>query len=65
LPGLTAIGRAILATDIKTPQGRLSWTLHGVAVTDVYIAEAKEKGGQLNWEPVKIYEQVIDPRFPK
>ena len=56
---------ATLATDIKTPQGRLSWTSHGVAVTDIYIAEAKEKGDQINWEPVKIYEQVIDPRFPK
>lgn len=56
---------AILATDIITPQGRLSWTQHGVAVTDVYIAEAKEKAGGLSWEPVKIYEQAQDPRFPK
>jgi branched-chain amino acid transport system substrate-binding protein len=56
---------AILASDIVTPQGRLSWTPHGVAVTDVYIAEAKEKAGKLSWEPVKIYKQVQDPRFPK
>jgi branched-chain amino acid transport system substrate-binding protein len=56
---------AVLASDIVTPQGRLSWTKEGVAVTDVYIAEAKQKGAGLSWEPVKIYEQAQDPRFPK
>ena len=60
---LDKLRAAILASKIDTPQGPLSWTKSGVAVTDGYIAEAKEIDGNWVWDPIKIYKAVKDPRF--
>jgi branched-chain amino acid transport system substrate-binding protein len=54
---------AILKIKFQTPQGPLSWTRHGVAVTDCYIARATFKNGHWFWQPIKIYKAVMDPRL--
>jgi branched-chain amino acid transport system substrate-binding protein len=53
---------AVVNVKFKTPQGPLSYTPQGVAVTDGYIVEAKMKDGGYMWDPIKVYPQVRDPR---
>lgn len=48
---------------LDTPQGPLSFTPGGTAITDGYIVEAKRKDGRYIWDPVKVYPQVRDPRI--
>lgn len=53
---------AILKIKLQTPQGPLSWSKRGVAITDCYIARATFKDGHWFWDPIKIYKAVMDPR---
>jgi branched-chain amino acid transport system substrate-binding protein len=55
----------VLKVKLATPQGRLSYTPQGVAITDGYIVEGKIVNGRYVWDPVKVYPQVIDPRLKK
>lgn len=48
----------ILGLSYETPQGPLSFTPEGIAVTNVYIVQADYQEGSYFWEPVKIYEEV-------
>lgn len=53
----------VLKVKMDTPQGPLSFTPEGVAVTDGYIVEAKQKGGRYLWDPIKVYPEIRDPRL--
>jgi branched-chain amino acid transport system substrate-binding protein len=55
----------VLKVKLATPQGRLSYTPQGVAITDGYIVEGKIVNGRYVWDPIKVYPQVIDPRLKK
>jgi len=57
--------RALIRVQLSTPQGPLSFTPEGLAITDGYIVEAKVIGGQYVWDPIKVYPQVLDPRLAK
>lgn len=54
---------ALLEVKIETPQGPLSVSKEGVAITDGYIAELKKKDGKYYWDPIKTYKGVVDPRL--
>ncbi len=54
---------AVLASKVDTPQGPLAWSKEGVALTNGYIVESKLVGDTWIWEPIKIYEEVRDPRL--
>ena len=55
---------ALLALKMDTPQGPLSFDAHGVALTDVYIIEVQEVGGENTAVIIKIYPQATaDPRI--
>jgi branched-chain amino acid transport system substrate-binding protein len=54
---------AVMSVKMDTPQGPLSYTPEGVALTDGYIVEAKRKDGRYIWDPIKVYPQVRDPRL--
>jgi branched-chain amino acid transport system substrate-binding protein len=56
---------AILKVKIDTPQGPLAFGPEGVAITNNYIAEVKEKNGKYYLDPIKTYQGVIDPRLKK
>ncbi|UCE56823.1 MAG: ABC transporter substrate-binding protein [Desulfobacterales bacterium] len=56
---------AAVKVKLNTPQGKLSYTPDGVAITDGYIVEAKVKDGMYVWDPIKVYPQVLDPRIKK
>ncbi|MFH1243535.1 MAG: ABC transporter substrate-binding protein [Pseudomonadota bacterium] len=55
----------VLKVKLATPQGPLSYTPEGVAITDGYIVEGKMINGRYVWDPIKVYPQVIDPRLKK
>jgi branched-chain amino acid transport system substrate-binding protein len=55
----------VLKVKINTPQGPLSFTPEGVAVTDGYIVEGKKINGRYVWDPIKVYHAVVDPRLKK
>ncbi len=57
--------RALVRVQLATPQGPLSFTPEGLAITDGYIVEAKVIGGKYMWDPIKVYPQVLDPRLKK
>ena len=54
---------ALLKVKIETPQGPLSVSKEGVAITDGYIVELKKKDGKYYWDPIKTYKGVVDPRL--
>ena len=54
---------AMLKVKIETPQGPLSVSKEGVAITDGYIVELKKKDGKYYWDPIKTYKGVVDPRL--
>jgi branched-chain amino acid transport system substrate-binding protein len=54
---------AMLKVKIETPQGPLSVSKEGIAITDGYIAELKKAGGKMYWDPIKTYKGVVDPRL--
>jgi branched-chain amino acid transport system substrate-binding protein len=54
---------ALLKVKIETPQGPLSVSKEGVAITDGYIVELKKKDGTYYWDPIKTYKGVVDPRL--
>lgn len=56
---------ALLKVKIETPQGPLSVSPEGIAITNGYIAELKKKDGGYYWEAIKTYEGVVDPRVKK
>ena len=56
---------ALLKVNIDTPQGPLSISPEGIAVTNGYIAELKKKDGRYYWQAIKTYEGVVDPRLKK
>jgi hypothetical protein len=56
---------ALLKVKIETPQGPLSVSPEGIAITNGYIAELKKKDGGYYWEAIKTYEGVVDPRLKK
>lgn len=53
----------VVKVKLNTPQGPLSYTPDGVAITDGYIVEAKVVDGRYVWDPIKVYPQVRDPRL--
>lgn len=55
-----AMRSAILAMEIDTPQGPLSWTSRGVALTDVYIIEIQKVEGEYIPVIIKTYPQATD-----
>jgi branched-chain amino acid transport system substrate-binding protein len=55
----------VLKVKMDSPQGPLSYTREGVAITDGYIVEGKIINGRYVWDPVKVYPQVVDPRLKK
>jgi branched-chain amino acid transport system substrate-binding protein len=55
----------VVRVQLDTPQGPLSFTPEGIAITDGYIVEAKVIGGKYVWDPIKVYPQVLDPRLEK
>ena len=57
--------RALIKVQLDTPQGPLSFTPEGIAITDGYIVEAKVIDGKYVWDPIKVYPQVLDPRLKK
>ena len=56
---------ALLKVKIETPQGPLSVSPEGIAITNGYIAELKKKDGGYYWQAIKTYEGVVDPRVKK
>jgi branched-chain amino acid transport system substrate-binding protein len=56
---------ALLKVNIDTPQGPLSISPEGIAVTNGYIAELMKKDGGYYWQAIKTYEGVVDPRLKK
>jgi ABC-type branched-subunit amino acid transport system substrate-binding protein len=54
---------AVVKKKMQTPQGPLSFTPEGVAITDGYIVEGKVIQGRYLWDPIKVYPQVRDPRL--
>ena len=57
--------RALVRVQLDTPQGSLSFTPEGFAITDGYIVEAKVIDGKYVWDPIEVYPQVLDPRLAK
>jgi len=57
--------KTVIKVQLDTPQGPLSYTPKGIAITDGYIVEAKVIGGKYVWDPIKVYPQVLDPRIVK
>ena len=57
--------KTVVRVQLDTPQGPLSFTPEGIAITDGYIVEAKVIGGEYVWDPIKVYPQVLDPRLTK
>jgi branched-chain amino acid transport system substrate-binding protein len=55
----------LVRVQLDTPQGPLSFTPEGFAITDGYIVEAKVIDGKYVWDPIKVYPQVLDPRLAK
>ncbi|MFH1766363.1 MAG: ABC transporter substrate-binding protein [Gemmatimonadota bacterium] len=55
----------VVKVKMNTPQGSLSYTPEGLAITDGYIVEGKKEGDRYMWDPVKVYEKVIDPGLKK
>lgn len=55
----------VIKVKMDTPQGPVSYTEGGVAITDGYIVEAKVQDGRYVWEPIKVYPKVVDPRLNK
>ena len=53
----------VVKMKMQTPQGPLSFTPEGVAITDGYIVEGKVIKGRYLWDPIKVYPQVRDPRL--
>jgi branched-chain amino acid transport system substrate-binding protein len=53
----------VVKIKMQTPQGLLSFTREGVAITDGYIVEGKVVKGRYLWDPIKVYPQVRDPRL--
>lgn len=54
--------QAILGLRMETPQGPLSFTPSGIAITNRYICEARVVKGAYVWDPIYIYSDVRDPR---
>jgi branched-chain amino acid transport system substrate-binding protein len=55
----------VVKVKMDSPQGPLSYTPEGVAVTDGYIVEGKLVNGRYLWDPIKVYPQIHDPRLKK
>lgn len=53
---------AMLGLKIMTPQGPLSFTRSGVAITNRYICKASVIDGVYAWDPIFVYPDVYDPR---
>jgi len=60
-----AMRSAILGMEINTPQGPLSWTPEGVALTDIYIVEIQKVGGVNVPVIIKTYSGATDDPFVK
>jgi branched-chain amino acid transport system substrate-binding protein len=60
-----AMRSAILGMEINTPQGPLSWTPEGVAVTDIYIVEIQKVAGENVPVIIKTYRDATDDPFVK
>ncbi len=57
---------AVLKLKMDTPQGPLSFTPEGVAITDVYVTEAQKKGGEyILSPPLYTVKAIRDWRLPK
>jgi branched-chain amino acid transport system substrate-binding protein len=53
-----ALRDAILALDLDTPAGPVSFNGDGFGVRNVYILEVSKFGNELGWKPIKTYEDV-------
>jgi hypothetical protein len=57
---------AVLKLKMDTPQGPLSFTPEGVAITDMYVTEAQKKDGEYVLSPpLHTVKAVRDWRLPK
>jgi branched-chain amino acid transport system substrate-binding protein len=54
---------AILGLNIELPQGPTSFDKNGCALTNVYITQVQNVGGEYKLVPIKTYEAVRDPRL--
>ena len=57
---------AILALEIDTPQGPLSFTPEGVAITDMYVTQAEKVDGEYRLSaPIAVVHAIRDWRLPR
>jgi branched-chain amino acid transport system substrate-binding protein len=57
---------AVLKLKMDTPQGPLSFSSEGVAITDMYVTQAEKKGGEyILSAPLYVVKGVRDWRLPK
>lgn len=57
---------AVTSLKMDTPQGPLSFTPEGVAITDVYVTEAEKSNGEIMLsKPLDVTKQVRDSRLSK
>jgi len=56
---------ALSKVKMESPQGLLSVSPEGVAITDNYIVEVKKREGKYYLDPIKTYRQVMDPTLKK
>jgi hypothetical protein len=56
----------VLKLKMDTPQGPLSFTPEGVAITDMYVTQAEKKDGEYVLSaPLYVVKGVRDWRLPK
>jgi len=54
---------AMLAVEMDTPQGPVSFEPNGVALTNIYVSQVQKINGEYVLVPIKIYPLVTDPRL--
>jgi branched-chain amino acid transport system substrate-binding protein len=50
--------KGIVNLKIRIPHGPLSFTPEGIAITNRYLCEARVVGGEYDWYPIRVYENV-------
>jgi branched-chain amino acid transport system substrate-binding protein len=63
-PALSALRPAIIGLSQDTPMGTVTFTKNGYAVTNKYIVDVTNTGGQLQWssKPLQTITGVVDPQ---
>lgn len=53
---------AIVGLKLEGPEGPVSFTASGVAITNRYICKASVVNGEYGWKPIYTYSGVRDPK---